>query len=208
MSPNINMPAAILFDFDGTLFDTDQSHEAAYRRLFKEENLQQFDSYDSLQGIRTVDVLRKYVSNEKAIELAARKTAYYLESIHEVEPLFDLSLLSECKQLGHKLFIVTGGSAISIHTLLERFTLREYFDGIITAEDVKNSKPDPEPFLLCVEKYQIDSERMGVEDSVSGVNSLKAAGITSVGVRNEKLRPLVDYYFTDVTQFIQKMILS
>ena len=59
----------------------------------------------------------------------------------------------------------------------------DYFDELVCAEDVKNGKPDPEPFLKAAEKLSLEpSECMALEDSVNGIKSAYLAGMKTVMV--------------------------
>ena len=198
----------ILFDFDGTLFDTDKAHERAFRYMFKTYNLGEFGSYEQIKGIRTKDVFSKYVERQRAVKLAGKKTRYYLENVEKINALVRFELLCEAKRAGNRLFIVSGGSKKSIYSLLELHQLVALFDGVVTSNDYKRSKPDPEPFLHCLEKYSIKGDTVGVEDSAAGIESLKKANIFAVGTHNELIRDSADRFYSDINDFLEKYILN
>jgi len=197
----------ILFDFDGTLFDTDKAHEAAFRYMFETYNLGEFGSYEQIKGIRTKDVFSKYVERQRAVKLASKKTRYYLENIKKINALVRFDLLREAKKAGNRLFIVSGGSKKSIYSLLELHKLVSLFDGVVTSNDYNRSKPDPEPFLYCLEKYNINGNIVGVEDSAAGVESLKNANIYAVGIHNDLIRDSADLFYSDINDFIKNYVL-
>jgi len=65
----------------------------------------------------------------------------------------------------------------------EKFGLSEYFDAVVTGEDIERGKPDPEPYLLTAANLsQPATACMVIEDAVSGVISGKAAGCLVVGI--------------------------
>lgn len=197
----------LIFDFDGTLFDTDVAHEKAYQKVFKDNNLGDFGSYEEIKGIRTLDIFENYTDKKTAFKLAKNKTETYLNSIHEIKSLIDLTLLEDCKSLGYRLFIVSGGSKQSIFSLLNLHNARSFFDGIVTSGDYSESKPSPESYNLCKEKYKIDGPVIGVEDSRAGIESLKRASIFAVGVHNEKIRLISDLYYSNINHFLKEYIL-
>lgn len=197
----------ILFDFDGTLFNTDEAHENAYNHVFHENKIKPSHTYEEIKGIKTVEIFRRYVDEEKSHQLAKKKTETYLNSLDKIESFVDFNLLKQCKDLGNRLFIVSGGSRISIHSLLKLHKIIELFDGIITAGDYSQSKPDPEPFLTCISKYKISGDIVGVEDSMAGITSLKKANIKAVGVHNILIRDYSDYYYESINLFINNYIL-
>jgi len=198
----------ILFDFDGTLFDTDAAHEAAYQNVWRDHNLGRFESYEEIKGVRTIDVFKRFTDQETAVVLAQKKTAEYLDSLPVIRCLVDLSLLDACKQLGYRLYIVSGGSSKSIFGLLDLHNAKHLFDGIVTSGDYSESKPSPESFLFCIEKYRIEGELIGVEDSEAGIESLKRASVFAVGVHNEKIRATADLYYSDINMFLKEVIIN
>ncbi|MEX2410641.1 MAG: HAD family phosphatase [Candidatus Paceibacterota bacterium] len=197
----------ILFDFDGTLFNTDEAHENAYKRVFLENNIKPSHTYEEIKGIKTVDIFRRYADEEKSYDLARKKTETYLNSLDQIEAFVDFNLLKQCKNQGNRLFIVSGGSRISIHSLLELHNIFDLFDGIITAGDYMKSKPDPEPFQTCISRFNISGNVVGVEDSVAGITSLKKAHITAIGVHNNAIKDISDYFYQTINMFIQNYIL-
>lgn len=197
----------ILFDFDGTLFNTDKAHENAYNHVFYENKIKPSHTYEEIKGIKTVDIFRRYVDEEKSQQLAKKKTETYLNSLDKIESFVDFNLLKQCKDRGNRLFIVSGGSRISIHSLLELHKISDLFDGIVTAGDYTKSKPDPEPFLKCISNYKITGDIVGIEDSFAGITSLKKANITAIGVHNRAIKDSSDYFYRTINLFIKNYIL-
>lgn len=198
----------ILFDFDGTLFNTDDAHEKAYNRVFLENNIDTSHTYEEIKGMKTIDIFGRYVDEERSQQLAKYKTENYLSSLDRIESFVDFDLLKLCKDRGHRLFIVSGGSRISIHSLLELHNIVDLFDGIITAGDYTNSKPDPDPFLTCISNYKISGNIVGVEDSIAGITSLKKAHITAIGVHNNAVKNLSDSFYKSINLFLKNYILN
>ncbi len=87
--------------------------------------------------------------------------------------------------------ICSGALRAEIELILEEGSLRKYFDVIVSAEEVERGKPDPEGFLLALEKLNdlwpepITAERcIVIEDSHWGLKAAKAAGMRSIAVTN------------------------
>lgn len=198
----------ILFDFDGTLFNTDEAHESAYNVVFIENNIQPIHTYEEIKGMKTSDIFGRYVDGELALQLAKNKTETYLGSLDKIEPFVDFGLLNLCKKRGHRLFIVSGGSHVSIHSLLKLHNIEKLFDGIVTAGDYTKSKPDPDPFLTCISRWSISGNIVGVEDSMAGITSLKRAQITAIGVHNEVIKNACDHFYRTINLFIENYILN
>ena len=87
--------------------------------------------------------------------------------------------------------ICSGALRTEIELILEESSLRNYFDAIVSAEDVKRGKPDPEGFLLTLEKLNdlwpepITAQRcIVIEDSHWGLKAARAAGMCTIAVTN------------------------
>lgn len=197
----------LLFDFDGTLFDTDSAHELAFQKTFLTFNLGECPPYESLKGIKTKDVFANYADDEVQVKkLASYKSQTYQADLDTIKALVDFNLIRRLKSEGHRVFIVTGGSRLSIDLLLNIHQIAGFFDGIIAAEDYKKSKPDPEPFLTCISKFNILGITHGIEDSLQGIESLKNAGILAVGVHNTQIAPKSDLYFPEINEYLNYLI--
>jgi HAD superfamily hydrolase (TIGR01509 family) len=180
---------AYLFDLDGTLVDSLPVHEQCFRYVLARHYPHALDTFDysTFLGWRTEDVfraLRITVDPRVISTLAAEKQAVYRQAVdagmvrlfpkvHEV-----LTLLSDNRR---RLYVVTGGSAKSTATLLDRARLYEFFDGCITGDDTHASKPDPDPFLRALECFHLEpGECLTIEDSEDGALASERAGVTAV----------------------------
>jgi hypothetical protein len=198
---------SILFDFDGTIFDTDKAHSDAFIKTFKKFNLGVCPNYESIKGKKTIDVIKNYISDyELVIEITKYKSILYQTNLSKVNNLVDFELLKQLKIKGFKLFIVSGGSRNSINKLLNINNIEIYFNGIITAEDYTLSKPSSESYLTCIEKYNIFGNIIGIEDSLQGVQSLNNAGIFCIGVHNPLIKNHVNLFYLDINDFLRRLI--
>jgi len=197
----------LLFDFDGTLFDTDSAHELAFQKTFKTFSLGECPPYESLKGIKTKDVFANYSDDEDMVKkLASYKSQTYQADLNAIKALVDFDLIRQLKSAGNRVFIVTGGSRLSIDLLLNMHQIAGFFDGIIAANNYTKSKPDPEPFLTCISKFNISGLTHGIEDSMQGIESLKNAGIFAVGVHNPKIAKKSDLYFPEINEYLKYLI--
>ena len=197
----------LLFDFDGTLFDTDSAHELAFQKTFTTFSLGECPPYESLKGIKTKDVFANYSDDEDMVKkLASYKSQTYQADLNAIKALVDFDLIRQLKSAGNRVFIVTGGSRLSIDLLLNMHQIAGFFDGIIAANDYTKSKPDPEPFLTCISKFNISGLTHGIEDSMQGIESLKNAGIFAVGVHNPLIAKKSDLYFPEIDEYLKYLI--
>ena len=167
---------AVIFDLDGVIVSTDDCHYRAWKRLADEEGIY-FDREINhrLRGVSRMESLsivleranRPYTTEERQA-LAERKNGYYWELINELTPEHILPgvmpLMERLKEHGIKIAI--GSSSKNTPLILERLGLANYFDAVADGNAVKNSKPDPEVFLLAAAKLGIPpAQCVVVEDA-------------------------------------------
>lgn len=100
-----------------------------------------------------------------------------------------LDLLKEEEK---KLAVVTSSSREQLEFLLKFLDLDAYFDVTVARDDVKETKPSPEPYLKALELLGVGAEEaIAFEDSVTGITSAKDAGIFVVGVGEESIDPAI-----------------
>ena len=83
----------------------------------------------------------------------------------------------------HVIVLVTTAKRANAQTVLRHHELEEYFDYVVTSDDVSASKPDPECYLLALQKCGIKpNEALAFEDSEPGILAAEAAGINVIRV--------------------------
>lgn len=180
---------AILFDFDGVIVQSMEDHYEGWRQALLEFGIEM--SPEELymmegQGARVVasQLTRKYnLSTVSSDYLADKKNAIYnkIKKIRFYPNLLDV--LNWGKERELKMAVVTGGGRERVVETLEEFGLSEYFAAIITADDVKNTKPSPEPYLAAAQSLGVRPEDcVVVENAPLGVRSGKAAGMKVVAI--------------------------
>lgn len=179
------MMKGALFDLDGVLADTASLHFKAWRKLAKEnfgrslpdelENKTRgISRSDSLSVI--LDYLEITVSKAKFHRLAEEKNQIYRNFLTDLSP--DL----------RKKGILTALASASQNGpfILERTGLSKYFNAIVDPSKIEAGKPAPDIYLAATAALELSpKECVGFEDAVSGIQSLKAAGIVSVGIGSD-----------------------
>ena len=185
--------SAYLFDLDGTLVDSEKLKGKALAETC------------SLFGAKVDAAIYKTVMGESW----AHVTAYVFKKAN-IAPDFDTfndafkkiyrellrtelkpnpnieTLLTKLKNKGKKLGLVSSASGWMVDQVLSQLKLSEFFDIIITKEDVTKYKPDPEAYLLALEKLSLASSQVLIfEDSKSGLIAAKNANCDSVAFRHE-----------------------
>jgi HAD superfamily hydrolase (TIGR01509 family) len=193
---------AIIFDVDGTLVDSERDgHRVAFNRAFEEFDLPyrwDVDEYGKLLrttgGQRRIDGYLKEqgVDEEERSKLApalhARKTELMSELVEdgivEVRPGAK-RLLEELTDAGCPLAVATTGSRGWVDHLLKRLLPEITFDVTVTGDEVDNRKPDPEAFVVALERLGVSAaDAVVVEDSAEGLEAADAAGLACVVVVN------------------------
>ncbi len=176
-------PKVVLFDMDGVLYDSMPNHGVAWQRAMKEFGIHFTleDSY-ATEGARGVDTIRKYAKDQLGKELSEEEAqqmydvkAHYFHEMPEAK-VFDgvIDLMQKIKASGLKIGIVTGSAQLP---LIERVTrdFGEFVtkDQITTAYDVKRGKPNPDPYLMGLQKAgnYAPAEGIVVENAPLGVHA-------------------------------------
>jgi len=95
------------------------------------------------------------------------------------------SLVSELKDRGYRLAVVSSSLQWMMDEVLSQTGLGALFDASVSADDVKKEKPSPEPYLKAVSDLGLEpSQAVVVEDSETGVASAIAAGVPVIAVRH------------------------
>ncbi len=170
-----------LFDLDGTLFDTKDVNYHAYNEALNKYGFSiDYDYYCRFcNGRRYTDFLPQIVGDDERLlkDLHNDKKLLYSKHLSKAkinQPLFDLIDLLKAK---HKVAIVTTASLKNCTEILKAFKKDDLFDLIITQEDIKTPKPDPEGFLLAMKHFNVKpGETVIFEDSTVGLEAAKRSG--------------------------------
>ena len=188
----------VIFDFDGVIADTEPLHLKAYQDVLANTSftLNKETYYSDYLGFDDIGVFTSLAKNQgitlddveliKLVELKSRRFASLLKSNQILFPGTETCI----KQLASffPLAISSGALLTEIETILNKTKLRHYFKVIVSANDTKRSKPEPDPYLLAVElltgRRDLPSQNdfIAVEDSLWGIQSAKRAGLKCIGV--------------------------
>ena len=187
---------AVLFDLDGVLVDSHFLHYKSWQKLADELELN-FDEKmgDAYRGMdRTKCMIKMYEDfnnlpapdSEKLFELTERKNNYYLEILDKATPE-DLvlpgavELLKSLRNENIKVIVASGSK--NAKQVVKHAGFGDLLDAIVDRHDIEKTKPDPEIFKLALKIAGVSEENaVGVEDALLGVDSIRSAGIKSIGV--------------------------
>ena len=222
----------IIFDFDGVIADSLGSYRELDRLLIKDlygvdEKMKKIKKMSKMIAASTTTngekeyyryLDKKYGDGKKSLEEIYNK-------LFELSPIVQANIKPKPgavnamniikKKANCKVSLATGSNRDDIEffsTKNSKFTkhleLKKYFDIIITSDDVVNQKPDPEPFLKIIEKYDVNPKNVLIfEDSLPGVFAGKSIGATVVAIEDvfnsknkRKIAKMADLYLDNWDQ--------
>jgi len=177
---------AVLFDMDGVLIDAKDWHYEALNRalgLFGYEitRAEHLSSYD---GLPTKVKLKK-LTLEKGLPVELHsfinemKQQYTVGIIqNQCRPRFNHEYcLSKLKAMGYKIAVCSNSIRMTIEMMMQYSRLDKYLDFIVSNQDVKNAKPDPEIYLKAMEVLGVKPDQCLIcEDNENGIKSAIASG--------------------------------
>jgi HAD superfamily hydrolase (TIGR01509 family) len=188
----------VIFDFDGVLVDSERAHFEGFRVVLSEdagieirfdEYTDHYLAYDDHGGIRRALERHGRGNEEGTVErLAIRKKKVFADLLPRIGFLPGaVELIEALAARGVPLAIASGARRVEIEHLLDARGLKDRFRGIVSADDVVNFKPHPEPYLRARALLHATETADGVvafEDSPAGMASARAADLRVVGVTN------------------------
>jgi beta-phosphoglucomutase-like phosphatase (HAD superfamily) len=180
--------AAILFDLDGTLADTMPLHNRAW-----------LSALDTFGCTVTTEILFEYtgVPNVQTVEIfnqrfgwtldpnsvAGLKERLFQEGLPLVQPIVEVLAIAENNFGKLPLAVVSGGIRDTVTKTLATLGCEKLFNTVVCAEDTRDHKPKPEPYLLAARRLGVSPEKCLVyEDGDLGIASAIAAGMRYVKV--------------------------
>jgi HAD superfamily hydrolase (TIGR01509 family) len=180
---------ALIFDMDGVLVDSMPFHAAAWKKAFLDMGMeiQDRDIY-AIEGSNPRNglplLIRKARKEPEAYDFEII-TSIYRQEFKRVFELKAFDGMKECLDLLKKRFmlsVVSGSDHVIVHSIVDQL-FPDIFDIVVTGDDIKNSKPDPDPFLEAVELLNVRREEcVVIENAILGVEAAKKAEIYCIGV--------------------------
>ncbi|HHW68292.1 MAG: beta-phosphoglucomutase [Epulopiscium sp.] len=189
------MVKGVIFDLDGVITDTAGYHFLAWSHLAKEIGIEIDEEFnEKLKGVsrmESLEAILKYGNKENEFTweekeaLATKKNEHYKELIQNISKKDILpgieALLKELK--ANNIKIALGSASKNAPVILKQLGIEEYFDYVVDANQIKNSKPAPDIFIDALKGLNLKPEEaVGVEDAEAGIEAIHGAGMVAIGV--------------------------
>jgi len=188
------MIKALIFDFDGTIIDTETPWYLAYKEVYQRYGVDlPLEVWGACIGT-SFDVFNPF-------EYLKKESGQSIDPNHiraETKVIFQqlmkeqgtrpgvVPYLAKAKELGLSVGLASSSNRKWIESYLSSLELTHYFDTVVTSDEVEKVKPDPELYLRAMASLQVKGEEtIAFEDSKNGLNAAKDAGAYCVIVPNQ-----------------------
>jgi HAD superfamily hydrolase (TIGR01509 family) len=192
----------IVFDLDGVLVEAKNIHFDALNKALGDYAIswnEHLSTYDGLKTFQKLDMLTKEkgLPVEEHQRIWEDKQKYTLQMLGELKPSKSISAaISSLSKSGYKIACCSNSIRKTVVTVLAKLDIIEYFDLIISNEDVLNSKPHPEMYWTAMSKIKVlPEETLIVEDSPYGLLAAARSKSYILRVKNPK-----EVTFTNLTK--------
>ena len=187
------MVEAVIFDFDGTLVDSEPNYAlsdvAMVRRFGGSLTVSEHHDYIGVGADGFIAAMKeRYGLTASHAEMRRVQEAEYLNLALVHTPLFPemARLLVHLNALRVPMAIASGSSLELLERLTERNGIRKYFQVILSSEAVERGKPAPDVFLETAQRLGVAPERcLVLEDSIAGCKAALAAGMALIALPGE-----------------------
>ena len=206
---NLSFKAA-LFDLDGVLIDTEAQYDGFWDGIAREFIPDHPEMTQAIKGTTLIYTLDVWFSGER--EYLQPEITRRVDEFEAQMPLIPVKGAREYVQklrgLGIPMAVVTSSNRVKMSNVYRRYPqFIPSFDAILTSEDFKASKPDPDCYLKAAARLGFKPEECVVfEDSIKGLQAARAAGTTVVALATtvpaDVIRPLSDHLIYDFTELL------
>jgi HAD superfamily hydrolase (TIGR01509 family) len=177
---------------DGTLLDSAEYHWLAWRDILHAEGYPiTYDEFKATFGQRNDTILRGYFGADlldaEVERVGGAKEARYRDLVRErgITLLPGVGVwLARLREAGWRQAIASAAPLANVQAIVAALNIAPFFHAIVSAEDVRRGKPDPQVFLLAAERLGTPPTRcVVVEDAPAGIEAAHRAGMRAIGVR-------------------------
>lgn len=187
---------AVIFDCDGTLVDSMPAHFEAWCQalaLHGAGGVFREDVFFAMGGRPSTDIVEELNSeydlklNPESIAIAKREA--YLKRLKSITLIEEVATFAESLRGRVPMAIATGSNRMVVEKTLQAVGINDWFDEVVSSEDVKEGKPAPDVFLRAAELLGVPPEKcLVLEDAPAGILAAQRAGMKVVVIPS----PLAD----------------
>ena len=196
-------PEAVLFDFDGILVDTEPMHHRAFNEVLDplgmgfpwKEYVEIYMGFDDRDAFRAAFRAKAIdLDDANLATLVAAKSKAFQRGLRDGVTAYPgaVPMIESLHATGRPLALCSGALRSDIAPILAQLGIARCFDVIVSADDVRRSKPDPESYALAyaglAERHPtlltVPGKSVAVEDTPAGIRSAKGAGLRVLAVTN------------------------
>lgn len=184
---------AVIFDMDGVIIDSEPIHFEVDMQTMRDLGFnissEELEKYvGTTNEYMFTDLKNRYNINQSIEEIINYKVEIAKNKVIEsdLEPIEGIKeLLLDLKNKNISTAIASSSPRNFIDVVVSKFNLRDYFNFIVSGEEVDNGKPAPDIYIETAKKLGLHPEECTViEDSRNGVLAAKAAGMKCIGFQN------------------------
>jgi HAD superfamily hydrolase (TIGR01509 family) len=184
---------ALLFDFDGTLVNSEALHYMSWLKVLAPFGISYSEhafceEFSGVPTLHSAEVLKiRHNLTQSASSLADAKNRYFVDTaattIPSLMPFAQEVLLLASREF--QLALVTGSTRAEALPVLQHYDLLKYFIVVVCKDDIEHPKPHPEPYMRALSSIEITSKQaVAIEDTHTGLCSARAAGVHTILVPN------------------------
>ena len=196
-------PEAVLFDFDGILVDSEPMHHRAFTEVLAplgmgftwREYVETYMGFDDRDAFREAFRAKGIALDDANLaNLVAAKSEAFLRGLRDGVTAYPgaVPMIASLHAAGLPLALCSGALRSDIDPILAQLGVARCFDVIVSADDVRRSKPDPESYALAFSRLSerhatsltVPGRSIAVEDTPAGVRSAKGAGLQVLALTN------------------------
>jgi pyrophosphatase PpaX len=175
--------SGLLFDLDGTLLDSFHTHLEAYRVMFSRFGIEM--SAEIFFASYSPNWYHTYQTMGLPEEVWEVANSYWIEAVDGLSPQLLPGVSETLDRLydSYRLGIVTSGSKNRVLRDLERTGINRFFEAVITGDDIKRPKPDPEGLELALSRMRLQpKEAVYIGDTHADYEMAQAAHVHFLGI--------------------------
>ncbi|HEY5191141.1 MAG TPA: HAD family phosphatase [Candidatus Deferrimicrobium sp.] len=200
---SVPRPESVIFDFDGILVDSEPMHHRAFAEVLDplglvftwQEYVETYMGFDDRDAFREAFRAKGIdLDDANLAKLVAAKSRAFQDGLRNGVTSYPgaVPMIESLHAAGRPLALCSGALRSDIDPILAQLDVARRFDVIVSADDVRRSKPDPESYALafaklserCATLLTVPGKSVAVEDTPAGIRSAKGAGLRVLAVTN------------------------